>query len=380
MAKILHISFDYAESNLGVSTVVISDLIKETTKFADVEIISLKRTVNPFKEQIKWNNEKRLLSYNSFGLPYGIFLKHNMHRIFKKLDKNQSKDTIDFNSVDIIHSHKMTFEGFAGYYIAKKYKMKFFVSLRQTDFFVLNNRSELSGFCKKVLEQADRIFYIAPYMLDRLKIVFGIEFYSNVLASKLVYLPNSLNLNKFTFNQAGAAGNLLSILWLNKKSIKRKNLYKLFEAIKLIKNGNIKLDIIGYGDYENKIKNWVKKLNIEDRVNFLGFVKNEETSSYLNSAKAFLMPSLNETFGVAYAEALLCGTPILYSKGTGFDGVFTDVGVAVDPFSVDSIASGIEEIIARNDFFRSNIKRLHENNAFKIFTKEHISKVYEQCI
>lgn len=61
MTKILHISFDYAESNLGVSTVVIADLINETAKFADVEIISLKRTVNPFKEQIKWNNEKKII-------------------------------------------------------------------------------------------------------------------------------------------------------------------------------------------------------------------------------------------------------------------------------------------------------------------------------
>lgn len=380
MTKILHISFDYAEDNLGVSTIVISDLIKQTSRFADVEIISLKRTVNPFKEQIKWNNEKRLLSYNSFGLPYGLFLVHNMHRIFKKLDKYQSKCAIDFNSVDIIHSHKMTFEGFVGYHIAKKYKKKFFVSLRQTDFFVLNNRSELSGFCKKVLEQADRIFFIAPYMVERLKILFGEEFFNKVLEKKLVYLPNSLDFKRFTFNQIGQSGNLLTILWLNKKSIKRKNLYRLFEAIKLIKDDNIKLDIIGYGDYEKEIKNWVKKLDIESRIKFLGFVKNEETSSYLNSAKAFLMPSLNETFGVAYAEALLCGTPIMYSKGTGFDGVFKDVGVAVDPFSVESIASGIEEIIERNDFFRSNIKSLHDNNAFQIFTREHISKVYEQCL
>lgn len=380
MTKILHISFDYAESNLGVSTVVIADLINETAKFADVEIISLKRTVNPFKEQIKWNNEKKLLSYYTFGLPYGIFIKNNMKRISNNLDKYQSKSTLDFNSIDIVHSHKMTFEGFIGYYIAKKYNKKLFVSLRQTDFFVLNNRSGLSGFCKKVLTQADRIFYIAPYMLDRLKIFFGVDFFNEVLEKKLVYLPNSLDIKKFKFSQIDPKGNLLTIQWLKKNIIKRKNLYRLFEAIKLIKYEKIKLDVIGYGDYEKEIKNWVKKLGIEGRVNFLGFIRNEEISSYLNSAKAFLMPSLNETFGVAYAEALLCGTPIMYSKGTGFDGVFQDVGVAVDPFSVESIAKGIEKIIERNDFFLFNIKRLHDDNAFQIFTREHISKVYKHCI
>jgi len=303
-----------------------------------------------------------------------------MHRIFNKLDNYQSNYPIDFNSVDIIHSHKMTYEGFIGYYIAKKYNKKFFISLRQTDFFVLNNRRDFVGYCKKVLTQADRIFYIAPYMLDRLKIYFGEEFFNSILEKKLVYLPNSLDVSKFNFNQVGQTGNLLTILWLNKKSIKRKNLHILFEAIKLIKDEKIKLDVIGYGDYEKEIKSWVKKLNIESKINFLGFVKNEQIFSYLNRSKAFLMPSLNETFGVAYAEALFCGTPIMYSKGTGFDGVFKDVGVAVDPFSVESIAKGIEEIIMRNDFFLANIKRLHDENAFQIFSRKHISEVYRNCI
>lgn len=39
---------------------------------------------------------------------------------------------------------------------------------------------------------------------------------------------------------------------------------------------------------------------------------------YLQNAKAFLMLSKSETFGVAYAESLLCGTPIMYSEGTSF--------------------------------------------------------------
>lgn len=378
--KILHLTFDYAEDNLGVSTVVISNLIKQTAKFADTEIISLKRTVNPFSEKIKWNNEKKLLSYNSCGLPYGILLRSNMKRIFKKLVTSQKEGAINFNSIDIVHSHKLTFEGFIGYYIAKKYNKKFFVSLRQTDFSVLNHRKGFIGLCKNVLEQADRIFFIAPYMLDSLKKLFGEEFYNKVLDNKLIYLPNSLDFKKFTFNQIGQSGNLLTIQWLNKNIIKRKNLHRLFQAIKLIKDENVKLDIIGYGDYEKEIKNWVKKLDIKNRVNFLGFIENQQISSYLNSAKAFLMPSLSETFGVAYAESLLCGTPILYSKGTGFDGVFKDVGVSVDPFSVESIAKGIEEIIEKNGFFRSNIKHLHDKNTFKIFTREYISEVYRNCI
>ena len=156
----------------------------------------------------------------------------------------------------------------------------------------------------------------------------------------------------------------------------RKNMLRLFKAIKLINDENLRLDIIGSGVFEDTVKKWVKDLGIENNVKFLGYIKNENISSYLNSAKAFLMPSKSETFGMAYAEALLCGTPILYSKGTGFDGIFEDVGVGVDPYSVNSISDGIKNLIENNQFYRDTIKRLNDEGAFKIFSKKNVRDIY----
>ena len=70
--------------------------------------------------------------------------------------------------------------------------------------------------------------------------------------------------------------------------------------------------------------------------------------------RAFVMPSFSETFGMVYAEALLNGTPILYSKDTGFDGLFDNVGVVVDPHSLVSIGEGLRKIVQKN-FWMSEI-------------------------
>jgi len=64
---------------------------------------------------------------------------------------------------------------------------------------------------------------------------------------------------------------------------------------------------------------------------------------------------------MVYAESLLNGTPILYSKGVlGFDGVFSGVGSAVDPWSVESIREGIREVLIKNENYRSNIRNLQK--------------------
>ena len=61
---------------------------------------------------------------------------------------------------------------------------------------------------------------------------------------------------------------------------------------------------------------------------------------------AFTMPSIHETFGLVYIEALSQNLPIVYTKGQGVDGLFDDsVGVGVNPTSVAEIKEAIEVVL-----------------------------------
>ena len=58
------------------------------------------------------------------------------------------------------------------------------------------------------------------------------------------------------------------------------------------------------------------------------------------------MPSLTETFGLVYVEALSQGLPILYTKGEGVDGFFSpSYGESCNPRSIQDISEKIEKML-----------------------------------
>ena len=167
---------------------------------------------------------------------------------------------------------------------------------------------------------------------------------------------------------------------MTRRSVKRKNIRRLLEALQRTGPGGPSLQVIGDGEYLPVVQGWVKRLGLEERVRFLGDVPNPRIDPYLRAARAFVLPSNSETFGMVYAEALLNGTPILYSRGTGFDGMFEGVGVAVDPASVQSITGGLLDIMARGDEHRERIARLKESDAFRIFRRPYAQATYAQAL
>lgn len=80
----------------------------------------------------------------------------------------------------------------------------------------------------------------------------------------------------------------------------------------------ISFQIMGkYDDqYEQWLKDEVKRLHLEDCVEFVGFVSGKEKYDRLSKLSALMVPSAQENFGMIVPEALICGTPVYASLGT----------------------------------------------------------------
>jgi glycosyltransferase involved in cell wall biosynthesis len=94
---------------------------------------------------------------------------------------------------------------------------------------------------------------------------------------------------------------------------KQKNflfLVKCFNKL-LLNNPSLKLVIIGEGEEESKIQNFINDNKLQNNVHLLGFKKN--VFKYFKNCKAFILSSLWEDPGFVIVEAITCETLVLSS-------------------------------------------------------------------
>ena len=99
--------------------------------------------------------------------------------------------------------------------------------------------------------------------------------------------------------------------------IKRKNVDKLICAINDMPD--LSLTVIGDGPELKKIQKFSNK-----NINFTGRLDNSKVLEIMKKSDIFILPSVNETFGMVYLEAMACGCITVGIKNDGIDGIIKD--------------------------------------------------------
>lgn len=144
----------------------------------------------------------------------------------------------------------------------------------------------------------------------------------------------------------------------------RKNLVRLINAFSQIKDKKIKLVIAGklgwlYGD----IIKAAKRFGVQNRVVFLGRVEDRDPPGLYKGAKLFILPSVTEDFGLPVLEAQAVGVPVVCSRGGALPEVAGKGALFINPFLVDSIKEGIEEVLGKKDIAASLVREGERNTA-----------------
>lgn len=134
--------------------------------------------------------------------------------------------------------------------------------------------------------------------------------------------------------------------------IKRKNVDKLILAVNELPEMTLK--IIGDGKELDHLKSIAK-----DNIEFVGRKQNLEVLEIMRNSDIFVLPSVNETFGMVFLEAMGCGCITVGTKQDGIDGIIKDEfnGLLTKPTVVD-IKNTIQKIINVDD---NSIKSLLQN-------------------
>lgn len=286
------------------------------------------------------------------------------------------EENIPLNDIDVVHAAALYTEGGVALKLFKKYNIPYATSIRGTDSILYSKKMVhlwLMGL--RIMKNAKAMFCITPSI-------------KKVMLSKWQYF-----LERKRISQSKVVTNGIDDIWIKNvsTSIKpisdpirviyigrfdsNKNVIRLINAIqRLSVNYNIGITLVGGGGAQH---NGVLQIVDSNKscMEYLGPIYDKQKLMMLvRECDIFAMVSHAETFGLVYIECLSQGLPLLYTKGTGIDGLFTDgqIGYGVDSRSDESIYEGLVEIVDNYDRLRNNIRNID----FSEFQWETISKTY----
>jgi len=128
-----------------------------------------------------------------------------------------------------------------------------------------------------------------------------------------------------------------------------------------------------------------KALSPKYNVNTTGWIDGEDLAVALSAADVFLMPSIQEAFGLMAVEAMACGIPVIVFEGTSLPGVIKCPlgGLAVPAMNSVALAGAIKRLLDDDDL-RSRLgeqaRQIAEREyAFPLYVQRHI-RLYEEVI
>jgi glycosyltransferase involved in cell wall biosynthesis len=105
--------------------------------------------------------------------------------------------------------------------------------------------------------------------------------------------------------------------------------------------------IFSGGDQGNLayVHSYARRLNLEDRVRFIGFVDNEEIPELYRQSVALVMPSYFGPTNLPPLEAFELGVPVLYSDKVGLRDQVGDAALLMDLKDPASLANHLKNLI-----------------------------------
>jgi glycosyltransferase involved in cell wall biosynthesis len=104
----------------------------------------------------------------------------------------------------------------------------------------------------------------------------------------------------------------------------------------------------------------VEKRRLTNKFHFLGYVPHRDLATLYSAARAFLYPSLYETFGFPLLEAMACGTPVVAANRSAIPEVVADAGLLFDPDRAESFVEALEKVnddAIRKDLIAKGLRR-----------------------
>lgn len=290
------------------------------------------------------------------------------------------------NDIDLIHSHFAYPEGLVGLLAKRRTKKPLIITVHGYDMlseplvkYGLRLHRSLDAVIRKVVVNADAVIAAstATYR-EALKIVNE--------TNRVYLIPNGVDTQRFNPNLHGShirkklnIGGSTIVFTLRAHEPKYGLEYLIRAAPLVLRERKDVIFIIGgSGSLKNHLQNLAVKLDVKEKVMFVGWLAWDEVPQYYAMSDIVVVPSLQEAFGLVVSEALACGKPVI---GTNVGGIPDQIidgynGFLVKPRDPQAIAERIIYLIDNPD----KAKRMGMNGRKIVEEKFSVEKRIDRII
>jgi glycosyltransferase involved in cell wall biosynthesis len=161
----------------------------------------------------------------------------------------------------------------------------------------------------------------------------------------------------------------------------RKGVKYLLEAFLMVTKTvpDVMLKLAGSGPQLETLKQFVVDNHLESRVEFLGFVEPVDMPAVYAAGDIYVLPSLEDTFGVVAVEAIASDLALVCSKYAGFSSHMThgENGFIVDPQNTVKLCDMILQL--RDEALRARFNK-NAQDMIQTFSPDNVARQFEDVI
>jgi glycosyltransferase involved in cell wall biosynthesis len=134
--------------------------------------------------------------------------------------------------------------------------------------------------------------------------------------------------------------------------VPRKGLHQLLKACLLLQNQGYEdytVLVAGEGEQREELQVFCQAHGLEKQIHWLGWINYGKLGAYFQMADVFILPTLEDVWGMVVLEAMAFGRPILCSKWAGASELLVEGenGYLFDPYQAEEIAAAMRRFLDR---------------------------------
>jgi len=280
-------------------------------------------------------------------------------KIYKALIAN-----CEVEKYDLIHSHNLFNGGYVAYYIKKHFRVPYIVSVRNTDINTFLRIPLFVNIANRIIKDAAGVHFLSKPYKEKFIDKYVKDDLKNSIKNKSIiigigleefWLKNKVEVKRLNNNKS------IKILCVAKID-RNKNITTTIKAINILiaKGYNVEFTIVG----QVKDDNILKKIQKVKFIKVIQYLTKEKLIDVYRKNDIYIMPSISESFGRVYAEAMTQGLPVIYTQGQGFDGIYEDgyIGYSVPYNNAKYIAECVLKIL--DNYFQISARCIEHSSEF----------------